>query len=70
MRGDRRAGHRPNVVDGVERGDAAVVVRVVDNRREEVERLHEREVVAKAVYSRVVGCIKTDNQIWIGRLFW
>ena len=28
----------------------------------------ERQVVAKTVYSRVVGCIKTDNQVWIDRL--
>ena len=27
------------------------------------------KVVAKAKYSRVVGCIKTDNQVWIIRLF-
>jgi uncharacterized protein YecE (DUF72 family) len=68
-RRDRRSGHRPDVVDRIERRDAAVVVRVVDDWSEEVERLHEREVVAKTVYSRVVGCIEADNQIRIGRLF-
>ena len=63
------AGHGPDVVDRIEGGDAAVVVRVVDDRSEEVERLHQREVVSQAVYSRVVGCIKADNQVWIERLF-
>jgi hypothetical protein len=66
---DRRAGHRPNVIDGVERGDATIVVRVIDDGSEEIERLDEREVVAKTVYSGVVGRIETDNQIWIMRLF-
>ena len=66
---DRRSSHGPNVVNGVERGDAAIVVRVIDDRSEEIERLHECEVVSKAVYTRVVGCIKTDNQIWIAGLF-
>jgi hypothetical protein len=31
--------------------------------------LHEREVVSQAVYTRVVGSIKADNQIRIMRLF-
>jgi hypothetical protein len=32
--------------------------------------LYEGEVVAETVYSRVVGCVEADNQVWIGRLFW
>jgi hypothetical protein len=68
-RGNRRSGHCPNVVDGIERGNATVVIRVIDDWSEEIERLDKREVVAQTVYSRVVGCIKTDNQIWIMGLF-
>ena len=69
-RGYGRASHGPDVVDRIEGGDAAVVVWVVNNRSEEVERLHQRQVVSQTVYSRVVGCIKADNQIWIEGLFW
>ena len=68
-RRDWRARHRPNVVDRVERSNAAIVVWVVNDWSKEIERLHKRKVVSKTVNSRVVGCIKTDNQIWIGGLF-
>src|ERR1051325_9339426 len=68
-RGDWCSSHRPDVVNGIEGGDASIVVRVVDDWSKEVERLHQSEVVAKAVYSRVVGCIEPDNQIGVGRLF-
>src|SRR5689334_23765939 len=67
-RRDRCSGHRPNVVDRIERTDAAEVERVVDNRRKKVERLHQSEVVAETVYSRVVGGVETDNQVWVVRL--
>ena len=68
-RGDGCARHRPNVVDGIERRDATVVIRVVDNRSKEVEGLDEREVVAQTVYARVVGRLETDNQVWVIGLF-
>ena len=64
------SGHGPYVVNRVERSDATVVVRVVDDRSEEIERLDQRQVVSQTVYSRVVGCIEADNQIRIKRLFW
>ena len=45
-RGQRRAAHRVDVADRVGRGDATEVVRVVDDRREEVDGLHHRQIVA------------------------
>jgi len=68
-RRDRRARHGPHVVDRVECRDATIVVGVVDDGSEEIERLDEREVVAKTVYTCVVGRLEADNQIWIVRLF-
>jgi hypothetical protein len=68
-RGYGRASHRPNIVDGIERRDATIIVRVVDDRSEEVERLDEREVVAQTVYARIVGRLETDNQVWVIGLF-
>jgi hypothetical protein len=69
-RGNWGSGHGPNIIDRIQGGDPTVVEWFVDNWCEEVERLHQREVVAKTVNSSVVGCIKTDNQVGIVRLFW
>jgi len=63
----RNAAHRPDIVDRIERGDAAIIIRIVNNRREEINRLDQREVVAKAIYSRVVSRLDADNQIGILR---
>src|SRR5262249_54442602 len=49
QRGDWRARHRPNVVDRIERGDAPVIERVVNNGREEVNGLDQRQVVAQTI---------------------
>ena len=62
QRGDRPAAHRVDVGQRVGRGDPAEVVRVVDDRREEVDRLHEREVVAQPVDAGVVGRGRADEQ--------
>ena len=48
QRRQRRAAHRVDVRQRVGRGDAAEVVGVVDDRGEEVDRLDQREVVARA----------------------
>ena len=69
QRGDRRPAHGPHVIDRIERGDAAVIERVVDNRREKIERLHQREIVAQSIHSGVVRFVETDQQIGIERLF-
>ena len=72
--GDRHCGqgsarHRPHIVDGIEGGDLTVDKRIVNYRGKEIEGLHDSEVVAKAKYSSVVGSIKTDNQVFVKRLF-
>ncbi len=59
----RRPAHREDVVEGVRRRDGAVVVRVVDERREEVHREDESAVVVQAVHGRVVGRIEPDQQV-------
>ena len=65
-----RTRHCPHVVDGIQSRNAPVVVGIVNDGREEVERLHQREVVTETVYSRVVGGLETDNQVFVKRLFW
>ena len=68
-RRERLAPHGVNVAQRICRGDLPEKIRVVDDRSEKVKRLHQREVISKTVYPRVVGCIKADNQIWVERLF-
>src|SRR5207244_10345870 len=43
--------------------------RVVDNRREKIESLHQSEIVAQSIHSGVVRFVKTDQQIRIEWLF-
>ena len=52
--GDRPSSHRENVAHGVRRGDPAVVEGIVDERREEVDRVHDRGVGAQPVHARIV----------------
>ncbi len=53
-RGQRPRAHRVDIGEGVRRGDAPEVVRVVDHGREEVHRLHESDLVVQAVDGGVV----------------
>jgi hypothetical protein len=69
-RGQRGPAHRPHVVDRVERGDPSVIERVVDDGSEEVDGLNYRKVFAEAVYSRVVGRVVADDQVFIKGLSW
>ena len=67
QREERRAAHRVHVGERVRRGDAAPVVRVVDDRREEVGGDDDGEIVAEAVDGRVVGGVEADEQVGVGR---
>ncbi len=55
QRGQRRPAHRVDVAQRVRRGDAAEVVRIVDDGREEVDGLDECEIVAEAVDAGIVA---------------
>ena len=60
------AAHRVDVRERVGGGDPAEVVRVVDDRREEVDRADDRQVVAEAVDAGVVGGVEADEHVGIG----
>ena len=62
-RGDGPAAHRVDVRERVGGGDAAEVVRVVDDRREEVDRLDQRQVVGEPVDAGVVGGVGPDEHV-------
>ena len=68
-RRNRGAAHGPHVVDRIERRNASVIERVIHNRREEIERLHQRQIVAQTIHSGVVRFVETDQQIRIEGLF-
>ena len=57
------AAHREHVGQGVGRGDLAVRDRVVDERREEVERAEDREVVGDPVGGGVVGRLEAGDEL-------
>ena len=57
------AAHREHVTQGVRRRDLAERPRVVDERRKEVQRADDREVVGDAVRGRVVGRRKPGDQL-------
>ncbi len=60
---DRLAAHRVDVADRVGRRDAAEVVRVVDDRHEEVGRRDQRRALVDLVDRGVVGGLDADQQL-------
>ena len=62
-RQERRATHREDVVQRIRGGDRTEGARVVDERREEVDREDDRAVVVQPVDRRVVGGIEPDEKI-------
>ena len=63
QRDERQAAHREDVVEGVRRRDRPEVVRIVDDRREEVDREHERAFVVEPVDGRVVRGVEAHEQV-------
>ena len=62
-REQRHTAHREHVVERVRRSDRAVVARIVDHRREEVEREDQGALVVEPVNSRIVRGREPDEQI-------
>ena len=62
-RGQGPPAHGVDVGQRVGRGDAAEVVGVVDDRREEVDGLHERELVGDPPHRRVVAGRRAHEQL-------
>ena len=60
---DRRCAHRVNVGDRVRRCNRTEQIRIVDDRREEVDGLRDRLVAADAQNRRVVVRLMTDEKI-------
>ena len=64
-RRERLAAHGVNVAQGVGRRDLAEGVRIVDDGREEVHRLHQRQGGAETIHSGVVGLVEADQHVFI-----
>ena len=59
----RHTAHREHVVQRIRGGDRSEVVRVVDDRREEVDREDERTLVVELVHRRVIRGVEPDEQV-------
>ena len=59
----RPPAHGVDVRQRVGRGDLAEQIGIVDHRREEVDGLHETQVLANAENARIVGGIEPHEQV-------
>ena len=66
-REERLAAHREDVRDRIRRCDAPVVVGVVDDRREHVDRLHDRLIVVQPHDGSVVERVVADEDAVVAR---
>src|SRR6185295_8544622 len=60
------ATHGVHVTQGIGGGNLTVDVRIIDDRREEIDRLHERNLIREAIDTRVVVRGGADEQVRIG----
>ena len=65
QRQNRARAHRVNIAERIGRGDRAVAVRVVYNRREEVRRDDERVLRVQPVHRSVIGRANANQQIGV-----
>ena len=61
----RLAAHGVHIGEGVGGGNGAKRVGIVGDRREEVHRLHQRQIIADAIDAGIIALIKTHQQIGI-----
>ncbi len=66
-RGERTAAHRIHVAHGVGGGDLSVDERIVDDRREEIDRLDERALAVEPVHTCIVRGPVIDEDPWVVR---
>ena len=59
----RPAAHRVNIVQRIDCRNASVDLRIVRDRRKEIECLHQCNIVRKAKNTRIVACVKTDDHV-------
>ena len=60
------AAHGIDVTHAVRGGDGAVGPGVVDDRGEEIDRLHHRQIGRDAIDRGVVACLETDDEVRMG----
>ena len=64
----RCPGHGPDIIEGIQGGNAPVVEGIVDDRGKEVQRLDQGQIVPETKHSRVVGSVEADQKIGISGL--
>ena len=63
QRAHRPAAHGIHIAQRVGGGDLAEDIGVVDDGREEVDRLDQRQLRRELIHSGVVGCVEADEHI-------
>ena len=63
---DGSAAHGVNIAQGVGHGYPAELIGIVDDWREEINRLHDCQVFGKLIYAGILGALHTGNEIGIG----
>ena len=66
QRRERTAAHRIHVAQRIGRGDLAVEIRVVHDRREEIDRLHQRRSTLPRVHTGIVRSPVVNQDAWVG----
>ena len=59
------AAHGVDVAQRVGGGNLSEDIGVIDDGREEVDRLHERQLGRELIHSGVVGCVEADQNVRI-----
>ena len=66
-RGYRPAAHRINIADGIGGGNLPETVRVVDNRRDKIDRLNNGDIIGNFVNAGIVQPVDASQHIRIWR---
>src|SRR5689334_21550211 len=62
-RRDRPPSHRVNIAERIGCGDLAKSKGLIDNRSEEIQRLHQRESTAQAIHPGIIARLKANQDV-------
>jgi hypothetical protein len=62
----RRAAHGIDIGDGIGSGDLAEDIGIIHHRREEIDRLNQRNIIADLIDTGIVGRVKADKYVFVG----
>ena len=57
--------HGVNIAQGIRRRNLSECVGVINDRSEEIDRLHQRYIRCDTIHARVVGVIEADKHVLV-----